>query len=78
MGCWCIVMFIWMMWWCIPVSGPATSEDSVLRLAEASLNLNLTKCEFVKATVTYFGKPVGHGQVRPVDAKLRAVIIILF
>lgn len=44
------------------------------RLAEASLTLNLAKCEFGKATVTYLGKRVGHGQVRPVDAKVTAVL----
>ncbi|KAL0175369.1 hypothetical protein M9458_031337, partial [Cirrhinus mrigala] len=44
--------------------------DVVLgRLAEASLTLNLTKCEFAKAIVTYLGKRVGQGQVRPVEAK---------
>ena len=44
------------------------------RLVEASLTLNLAKCEFGKATVTYLGKQVGHGQVRPVDAKITAVL----
>ncbi|CAM4523472.1 unnamed protein product [Leuciscus chuanchicus] len=33
------------------------------RLAAASLTLNLAKCEFGKAIVTYLGKQVGHGQV---------------
>ena len=40
------------------------------RLALASLTVNLAKCEFAKATVTYFGKVVGHGKVRPVRAKV--------
>lgn len=44
------------------------------RLSEASLTLNLAKCEFGKATVTYLGKQVGHGSVRPVDAKVTAVL----
>ena len=44
------------------------------RLAAASLTLNLAKCEFGKATVTYLGKQVGHGQVRPVNAKVTAVL----
>lgn len=44
------------------------------RLAAASLTLNLVKCEFGKATVTYLGKQVGHGQVCPVDAKVTAVL----
>ena len=45
-----------------------------LRLAGASLTLNLAKCEFGKATVTYLGKQVGLGQVRPVDAKITAIL----
>lgn len=32
------------------------------RLADASLTVNLAKCEFAKATVTYLGKQVGHGR----------------
>lgn len=44
------------------------------RLAEASLTLNLAKCEFGKATVTYLGKQVGLGQVHPVEAKVTAVL----
>lgn len=39
------------------------------RLAEALLTLNLAKCEFGKASVSYLGKQVGHGQVRPVGKK---------
>ncbi|KAF7641069.1 hypothetical protein LDENG_00296330, partial [Lucifuga dentata] len=44
------------------------------RLVDANLTLNLAKCEFGKATVIYLGKQVGHGQVRPVDAKVTAVL----
>ncbi len=44
------------------------------RLAGASLTLNLAKCEFAKATVVYLGKVVGQGEVRPVDAKIAAVM----
>ncbi len=40
------------------------------RLSDASLTLNLAKCEFSKAVVTYLGKCGGQGQVRPVDAML--------
>lgn len=43
------------------------------RLANASLTLNLAKCEFGKATVTYLGKEVGRGQVRTVAAKVDAI-----
>lgn len=43
------------------------------RLAAALLTLNLAKCEFSKATVTYLGKQVGRGQVRPVEEKVMAI-----
>lgn len=43
------------------------------RLAKASLTLNLAKCEFAQATITYLGKEVGQGQVRPIDAKVTAI-----
>ncbi|KAL2097351.1 hypothetical protein ACEWY4_006558 [Coilia grayii] len=44
------------------------------RLRDASLTLNLAKCEFGKATVTYLVKQVGQGQVRPVEAKIQAIV----
>ncbi|KAI2645271.1 Retrovirus-related Pol polyprotein [Labeo rohita] len=43
------------------------------RLAEACLTVNLAKCEFAKATVSYLGKVVGQGKVRPVQAKVLAI-----
>lgn len=43
------------------------------RLAEARLTVNLSKCEFAKATVTYLGRVVGQGIVRPVEEKVKAV-----
>lgn len=43
------------------------------RLQEGSLTLNLAKCEFGQATITYLGKEVGHGQVRPIEAKVTAI-----
>lgn len=43
------------------------------RLSDASLTLNLAKCEFGRATVTYLGKQVGGGQVRPIEAKVVAI-----
>ena len=43
------------------------------RLREARLTVNLAKCEFARATVTYLGRVVGQGQVRPVEAKVQAV-----
>lgn len=42
-------------------------------LAKASLNLNLAKCEFAQATITYLSKEVGQGQVRPLEAKVTAI-----
>lgn len=44
------------------------------RLEKASLTLNLGKCEFGQATITYLGKEVGQGQVRPVEAKVTAIV----
>ncbi len=43
------------------------------RLANASLTLNLAKCEFGQATITYLGKEVGQGQVCLVEAKVTAI-----
>jgi len=43
------------------------------RVAKALLTVNLSKCEFAKATVTYLGKQVGQGQVKPVNAKILAI-----
>lgn len=42
-------------------------------LARATLTLNLAKCEFGKATVTYLGQEVGQGQVRHIEAKFTAI-----
>ncbi len=52
----------------------ATLRDIFARLSEASLTINLAKCEFCKAVVTYLGKQVGHGQIRPVEAKVTAIL----
>ncbi len=35
--------------------------------------MNLAKCEFGQATITYLGKEVGQGQVRPLGAKVTAI-----
>ena len=43
------------------------------RLIWARLTINLAKCEFAKATVTYLGKVVGQGEVRPIHAKVLAI-----
>lgn len=42
-------------------------------LAEVHLTVHLAKCEFAKPTVTYLGRVVGQGHVRPVDAMVGAV-----
>lgn len=47
--------------------------DLLSRFEEAGLTINLAKCEFAKATVTYLGKVVGQGFVRPVRAKVEAI-----
>lgn len=44
------------------------------RLQKASLTLNLAKCKFGRATVTYLGKEVGQGQVRALSSKVQAII----
>lgn len=43
------------------------------RLSEARLTVNLEKCEFAKATVTYLGKVVGNGKVRLVQTKVKTI-----
>ncbi|XP_039894583.1 uncharacterized protein LOC120737796, partial [Simochromis diagramma] len=48
--------------------------SAAYHLADASLTLNLAKCEFGKATVTYLGKEVGQGKVRPISAKVNAIL----
>ncbi len=39
----------------------------------ANLTVNLAKCEFGKAAVTYLGKVVGGGCVKPINANVEAV-----
>lgn len=43
------------------------------RLVSANLTVNLSKCDFARATVTYLGKVVGQGEVRPVEAKVAGI-----
>ena len=43
------------------------------RLHEAKLTINLSKSEFGQATVTFLGHIVGQGQVKPIDAKIKAI-----
>ncbi|KAL2078791.1 hypothetical protein ACEWY4_026476 [Coilia grayii] len=51
----------------------AQIRDLFHRLSSANLTINLAKCEFGKATVTYLGRLVGGGKVRPLDAKISAI-----
>ena len=51
-----------------------TLSEIFERLCKASLTLNLVKCEFGKAVVTYLGKIVGQGRVCPVTAKVQAIV----
>uniref|UniRef100_A0A1A8MG90 ribonuclease H n=1 Tax=Nothobranchius pienaari TaxID=704102 RepID=A0A1A8MG90_9TELE len=51
----------------------ATLTELFKRLAAARLTVNLAKCEFVKATVSYLGKQVGHGCVRMLKDKVRSI-----
>lgn len=43
------------------------------RLTEARLTINLAKCDFAMATVTYLGRVVGQGRVASVQTKVRAI-----
>ncbi len=43
-------------------------------LSSGNLTLNLAKCEFGQATVTYLGKVVGCVQAKPVNSKVEAIL----
>ena len=43
------------------------------KLSEAKLTINLAKSEFCHATLTFLGHIVGHGQVKPIEAKVDAI-----
>ena len=44
------------------------------KLREAKLTINLAKSEFCHATLTFLGHVVGHGQVKPTEAKVEEAI----
>lgn len=48
-------------------------EQVFARLASANLTLNLAKCDFGEATVTYLERHVGQQQVRPVKTKVSTI-----
>ena len=52
----------------------AQLEEVFDRRAVANLTLNLAKCEFGQAIVTYVGKVVGHGKVCPIETKVEAIV----
>ncbi len=43
-------------------------------LKKANLTLNLAKCEFACATVSYLGKEVGNGKIRPLGSKIQVIL----
>ncbi len=43
-------------------------------LEKANLTLNLAKCEFACATVSYLGKEVGNSKVRPLGSKIQVIL----
>ena len=49
-------------------------RDLFERLFRAGLVVNLAKCEFGKASVTYLGHEVGQGRVVPRHAKVQAIV----
>ncbi len=51
----------------------AQVKEHFERLARANLTVNLAKFEFGKAAVTYLGKVVGGGCVKPINANVEAV-----
>ena len=49
-------------------------HDTFDKLSAANLTVNLGKSEFCKATVNYLGHTVGQGQVKPIMAKVEAIL----
>ena len=49
-------------------------RDLFGRLSKAGLVVNLAKCEFAKASVTYLGHEIGQGRVAPRSAKVQAIM----
>ncbi|KAL1247763.1 hypothetical protein QQF64_023139 [Cirrhinus molitorella] len=56
-------------YWQVPLTQRAQEMSSFITPS----GLYSYQCEFAKATVTYLGKVVGNGEVRPVQAKVQAV-----
>ena len=49
-------------------------HDPFDKLSAANLTVNLEKSEFCKATVDYLWHTVGQGQVKPILAKVEAIL----
>ena len=45
-----------------------------MRLRQAQLTVNLAKSEFGQACVTYLGHVVGRGGIKPIHAKVEAIM----
>ena len=60
-------------WWPHIWSSPYISRELFPRSSDANLTVNLTKSDFGRVTVNYFGHMVGQGNVVPVEAKVGAV-----
>lgn len=52
----------------------STLREVFQHLEKASVTLNLVKCKFGKAEVTYLRKQVGQVNVRPLLAKVQAIV----
>ena len=50
-----------------------TIREVFERLSKAKLTINLAKSEFCHATLTFLGHAVGQGQVKSVEAKVKAI-----
>ena len=50
-----------------------TIREFFERLTKAKLTINLAKSEICHATLTFLGHVVGQGQVKPVEAKVKAI-----
>jgi hypothetical protein len=52
----------------------AALRDFFERVSQAGLTINLVKSEFCHAQVKYLGHVLGHGQVRPMEAKVKTMV----
>ncbi len=68
-----------MMLWPTPLLGLNMWQPLEIfsHLCDAYLTVNLAKCEFGTAVVTYLGKQVGQGLVCPINAKVQATVDFL-